>query len=121
MNVIAPIRVQNSRAFLHPNSKITPKDVAPYAYVWSSEQLNEMLAIIAGLFDAQAIQDNTEVAEAPKSKRGRPRGSGYFEDKLINDCGPYRYLRYWNNGHRRSVYVGKLIEKTRNIAGAPHV
>lgn len=119
MNVSAPIRVQRT-GILHPNS-LTPKDVAAHAYLWNSDQLSEMLAIIGGLLNAQGIQRTGDVAEVPKSKRGRPAGSGYFEDKLINGCGPYRYLRYWKNGHRRSVYVGKLIEETRNTTGARDV
>ena len=118
MNTNALIRVQNSCTFLHPNSQINPKDVAPHAYLWSSEQLSEMLAIIGGLLDAQGIQCTSDVAEAPKSKRGRPRGSGYFEDKLINGHGPYRYLRFWQNGQRRSVYVGKVTDESRDIPRA---
>ncbi len=115
----ALVRVQNSCA-LHPNS-LTPKDVARHAYLWNFEQLNEMVAIIGGLLNAQGIQCTGEVTEVSESKRGRPGGSGYFEDKLIKGYGPYRYLRYWDNGHRRSVYVGKLIEETRNTTGARDV
>jgi len=106
------IRVQNSSPFLHPNSQITPKDVAPHAYLWNSDQLNEMLAIINGLLDAQGTQYNGDVAKVPKNKRGQPAGSGYFESKLIRGYGPYLYLRYWQSGHRRSVYLGKANEET---------
>lgn len=49
------IRVQNSSAFLHPNS-LTPKDVARHASKWNFEQLNEMVAIIGGLQSAQRVQ-----------------------------------------------------------------
>lgn len=70
MNANAPvIRVQNSSAFLHPNSQITPKDFARHAYLWNSDQLNEMQAIINGLLDAQKTQYNGDVAEVPKRKR----------------------------------------------------
>lgn len=118
MNANALIRVQESTGVLHPNSQITPKDVTPHAYLWSSEQLNEMIAIIGGLLDAQGIQCTADVAKAPKSKRGRPGRSGYFEDKLINGYGPYRYLRFWQDGQRRSVYVGKVTDESRDTPRA---
>lgn len=111
------IRVQNSSAFLHSNSQITPKDVAPHAYLWNSDQLNEMLAIINGLLDAQRTQNNNNGAKVPKNKRGRPAGSGYVESKLIRGYGPYFYLRYWQNGQRRSVYLGKANEESNEADG----
>lgn len=118
MNPNTLIRVQKSRTLLHPNSLLTPKDVARIAYLWNSEQLNEMLAIINGLLDVQGVQGANNITEVSLSKgddcgsRGSAGGnrarSGYFEDKLIKGYGPYRYLRYWDNGKRRSVYVGKV-------------
>jgi hypothetical protein len=111
----ALVRVQ-SAGILHPNS-LTPKDVARHAYLWNFEQLNEMVAIINGLLDAQGTQDNGNVAKVSKNKRGRPAGSGYFESKLIRGYGPYRYLRYWQNGQRRSVYLGKANEESNDADG----
>lgn len=32
---------------------------------------------------------------------------GYIEDKMINGCGPYRYLRVRQGGKHRSFYLGK--------------
>lgn len=113
------VRVQRTR-ILHPNS-LTPKDVAPHAYLWNSDQLSEMLTIIGGLLNAQGIQCTGDVAEVPKSKHRRPAKSGYFETKLIRGFGPYIYLRYWQSGHRRSVYLGKANEESNDADGECNV
>lgn len=83
--------------------EITPIDVARIAFSsWNPEQLEEMAAIIDGL--------RASVGAAPKTEfqQQRLRGGGYIELKMINGCGPYQYLRYWHQGKRKSVYVGKV-------------
>lgn len=95
--------------------ELTPKDVAPHAYQWDREQLTEMKAIIDGLLAAQDSfepqeDEAHELSSDPGTEslsRGK-RGGGYIERKTINGCGPYRYLRYWHQGKRKSVYVGKV-------------
>ena len=37
----------------------------------------------------------------------KPRCKGYIEEKMINGCGPYLYLRYRDDGYLRSLYLGK--------------
>jgi hypothetical protein len=39
---------------------------------------------------------------------GPKGGRGYYEEKVINGCGPYLYLRYWSGGKHRSIYLGKV-------------
>jgi putative SOS response-associated peptidase YedK len=33
---------------------------------------------------------------------------GDIEEKFINGCGPYQYLRYWDGKIHKSVYLGKV-------------
>ena len=52
----------------------------------------------------------TRLDGSPVGKRG---GAGRVEEKMINGCGPYRYLRYWGvteSGKRilKSTYLGKV-------------
>jgi hypothetical protein len=85
-----------------------PKDVAPHAYKWNRAELEEMRAIIDALLQANTPPEpEAEAIPAGDSHPRGKRGGGYFEDKRINGCGPYRYLRYWLCGTRKSVYVGK--------------
>lgn len=88
---------------------ITPRDVAPHAYQWNPDQLEEMKAIIDGLLAAQfdTSQPQENVAPGAQSQRG-PRGGSYIEEKTINGCGPYQYLCYRHEGKYRSVYVGRV-------------
>ena len=87
-----------------------PGDVAPHAYQWSLDELEEMAAIIAGLLEARESDNLSEHEQGTMTsiRRGRRGGGGYYEDKMINGRGPYRYLRYMRGGSRKSVYVGKV-------------
>lgn len=87
------------------SSSLSPKDVAPHAFHWSTAELEEMKAIIEGLLSASAPVPEDNTLNAPLLE-GR-RGGSYIEAKLINGFGPYRYLRYWHQGKRKSVYLGK--------------
>jgi hypothetical protein len=89
-------------------TRLIPKDVVPHAYQWNVDELEEMRAIIDAILEADtALEPETEAGNAGDSQPRGTRGGGYFEDKMINGCGPYRYLRYWFCGKRKSVYVGK--------------
>jgi hypothetical protein len=46
--------------------------------------------------------------EEALNRRGIRGGMGSFEDKIINGCGPYRYLRYWYGKTHKSVYLGRV-------------
>jgi hypothetical protein len=93
-------------------TRLRPKDVAPHAYQWNRAELEEMRAIIDALLEASSPEPETSPVPAGDSQPRGKRGGGYFEDKMINGCGPYRYLRYWLSGKRKSVYVGKKINRT---------
>jgi hypothetical protein len=92
----------------HP-SDLSPKDLAPQAAKWNRNELEEMKAIIDGLLQAmESTPQPIEEAVLTNRGRGRKGGTGYVEEKMINNCGPYRYLRYWRAGKRKSVYIGKV-------------
>jgi len=41
-----------------------------------------------------------------------PKGAGrWVELKMINNCGPYAYLRWREGGRTRSKYIGKVQEQ----------
>ncbi|MGF1601488.1 MAG: hypothetical protein ACFCU8_05605 [Thermosynechococcaceae cyanobacterium] len=43
-----------------------------------------------------------------RDRYGKPVDlQGHIDEKWINGCGPYRYLRWWDDGKHRSVYLGK--------------
>jgi hypothetical protein len=49
--------------------------------------------------------------EVEKDEHGKPLNQeGHIEEKFINGCGPYRYLRYWDGQTHKSVYLGKEEE-----------
>ncbi len=54
-----------------------------------------------------AASDSDPTPEHSTALLQGKRGGSYIESKLINGSGPYRYLRYWHQGHRKSVYLGK--------------
>lgn len=87
---------------------------------WHDEELEELVAMIAGLLEAR----HQETLDAPQERRedgtplGQHGGRGHIELKLIPDAktgrtyGPYRYLRYWGITKKgtkglKSVYLGK--------------
>jgi hypothetical protein len=89
-------------------TRLSPKDVALHAYQWNRAELAEMRAIVDALMEASQPEPEPEAVPAGNSHSRGTRGGGYFEDKMINGCGPYRYLRFWLSGKRKSVYVGKI-------------
>jgi hypothetical protein len=69
---------------------------------------------------AARIKEGQQSGEISPDSTDHPHGS-WIELKMINGCGPYVYLRWRENGHRRSKYLGKvkLNERTQtqtNIA-----
>lgn len=61
----------------------------------------ELKALISGL---QGLTQKKGVDE-----HGKPLNQkGYVEEKTVNGCGPYRYLRYWDGKTHKSVYLGKV-------------
>lgn len=86
------------------------------AHQLSDEDLPRLQAAIAGLMEAREIEKfrGQEEVETPETRTLNQRSgqSGSFELKMINKCGPYKYLRYWSGGKHRSVYLGKAAKTT---------
>jgi hypothetical protein len=65
----------------------------------------ELKALVSGLQGLIEPKVGTD-------RYGKPLNQeGYIEEKFINGCGPYRYLRYWDGKTHKSVYLGKEDEK----------
>jgi hypothetical protein len=84
--------------------------LAPTLATWKMKELQELSAIVTALLETQD-QVTEPPAEVPVPKpRGRPSKGGYIELKYIprngKRYGPYRYLRYYLDGIRKSVYLG---------------
>ncbi|HEY9824362.1 MAG TPA: hypothetical protein V6D19_02875 [Stenomitos sp.] len=72
---------------------------------------SERVALISGL---QALIK----PEDERDEYGKPvNQEGYIEEKFINGCGPYRYLRYWDGKTHKSVYIGKKEEEQGSSRG----
>ena len=87
--------------------------LAPTLTTWKNEDLQELSAIVTALLETQD-KVTEPPADVPISKpRGRPSKGGYIELKYIprngKRYGPYRYLRYYINGIRKSVYLGNPL------------
>lgn len=69
---------------------------------WEPRELRELQAALDGLLGA---------LERESSKPPRKQAKGHIEEKYITrgnkKHGPYRYLRYWEDGKLRSKYLGK--------------
>jgi hypothetical protein len=87
--------------------------LAPTFATWKQKDLQELSAIVTALLETQE-QATEPPAKVPAPKtRGRPSKGGYIELKYIprngKRYGPYRYLRYYINGIRKSVYLGNPL------------
>jgi hypothetical protein len=95
--------------------------IAPLAVKLSQPDRLELIAILQALQEAEESGKESEgspgsIREAAREKaieealnrRGIRGGMGSFEDKIINGCGPYRYLRYWYGKTHKSVYLGRV-------------
>lgn len=62
-------------------------------------------AYLAALTEDEEDDDQGETGEvvAPNGRAAR----GHVEEKTINGCGPYLYLRYWEGKTLKSKYLGK--------------
>jgi hypothetical protein len=73
------------------------KSLLKQAAELSESELKALLSGLQGLSQKQSVDEY-----------GKPLNQeGYIEEKFINGCGPYRYLRYWDGKIHRSVYLGK--------------
>jgi hypothetical protein len=94
--------------------------IVPVAVKLSQPDRLELIAILQALQEAEAEGkeergDLGSISEAAREKveeealnrRGIRGGIGSFEDKIINGCGSYRYLRYWYGKTHKSVFVNE--------------
>jgi hypothetical protein len=66
----------------------------------SKRELEALLSGLEGLTQKEGVDEY-----------GKPLNQkGYVEEKIVNGCGPYRYLRYWDGKIHKSVYLGKATE-----------
>lgn len=72
-------------------------------------ELEELADIVAALLQAtdEDNEDDDQVADDNSTRSG---AKGHIEAKMINGCGPYLYLRYWQGKTLRSKYIGKAKE-----------
>lgn len=97
--------------------RLTPTDIArSHASSWDRDDLLEMAAIIDGLLAAFDAIGEPPIAKS--QQQGKHGGGGYVEQKTISGCGPYRYLRYWHQGKRKSIYLGKAVDEERSHSNA---
>jgi hypothetical protein len=95
--------------------------IVPVAVKLSQPDRLELMAILQALQEAEAAgqvqgDDPSGICEAARerikeealNRRGIRGGIGSFEDKIINGCGPYRYLRYWYGKTHKSIYLGRV-------------
>lgn len=71
-------------------------------------ELEELQVIIAAYLAALTEDEDEDQGEtgddfAPNGRAAR----GHVEEKTINGCGPYLYLRYWEGKTLKSKYIGK--------------
>ena len=76
------------------------KAIASLVVKLSQPERMELIAILQALQEVenQPLLEKLErdrLKEVALNRRGLRGGQGSFEDKIINGCGPYRYLRYW--------------------------
>jgi len=87
--------------------------IMPMAVKLSQSDRLELITILQALQEAEAgelgVKGNRErLKEEALNRKGIRGGIGSFEDKIINGCGPYRYLRYWYGKTHKSVYLGRV-------------
>jgi hypothetical protein len=100
-----------------PKSLTEPEKLIQKLQNWSTDDLESLQAMIAGLIEAQTPGNSVQRPDgSPIGQRG---GKGCIELKMIPDrksgklFGPYRYLRYRGISKRTgriallSVYLGK--------------
>ncbi|PZD70804.1 hypothetical protein C1752_08946 [Acaryochloris thomasi RCC1774] len=54
--------------------------------------------------------------EVDRDEHGKPLDQeGHIEKRMVNGCGPYKYLRWWEGGKHRAVYLGKADDEKRSV------
>lgn len=87
---------------------------------WADGHPAGLDALAEAVTGAEQLADELGEAEkpnegntAPNSNRpeGRKSGRRWREFKMVRGYGPYEYERWFEGGHKRSRYIGKVQEK----------
>jgi len=70
-------------------------------------------ADLAALELGEAVQE--VLASTPHTgtqSNGKDQGGeGWIETRMVGNCGPYAYRRWWDGNKKRSEYLGKVMTK----------
>ena len=76
-------------------------------------RLAEIEAELAALALGEAVQevlDSTPRTGGPSTDKNQG-GAGWIETRMVGNCGPYAYRRWWDGNKKRSEYLGKVMTK----------
>lgn len=74
-------------------------------------ELEELQVIVAAYLAALTEDKDEDQVETGDALAHNGRAArGHVEEKTINGCGPYLYLRYWQGKTLKSKYIGKKKE-----------
>ena len=66
---------------------------------------------LAALDLAETVQDGCAAPAQAGPRLNSKGGAGWIETRMIGQNGPYAYRRWWENGKKRSEYLGKVMTK----------
>jgi hypothetical protein len=94
------------------NRTLNLDDLIRAAHDLSDAELQQLQEAIAILLEIRSLGDKDEVQIPQACTLNSGIGiRGSIEEKRINGCGPYRYLRRWSNGKHKSTYLEKVKEE----------
>jgi len=73
----------------------------------SRGELEELGEMVAALLAATAPEEEDDQVADLDAKPTKAAARGHIEEKTINGCGPYLYLRYWQGKTLKSKYIGE--------------
>jgi hypothetical protein len=111
-------KAKTSKSKKTRKSKTKPKraaelnQVAPLALSMSRSDRFQLIEMLQQYNDLEAEEMAEEerielIAQESTSRRLSKGRSAHVESKVINGCGPYRYLRWWCGSTHKSTYIGK--------------
>lgn len=81
------------------------------------EELKKVVSLLLESEEEEITEDQREETNEnlmrislSQAKAGGKRRRGHVEEKMIRGYGPYLYLRYWEGGSLKSLYIGKKEE-----------
>ncbi|HEY9641926.1 MAG TPA: hypothetical protein V6C57_15675 [Coleofasciculaceae cyanobacterium] len=95
-----------------PKKAVDLNQVAPLALGMSRSDRFQLIEMLQQFNDLEADEmEEAErielIAQESTSRRLSKGRSAHVELKVINGCGPYRYLRWWCGSTHKSTYIGK--------------